>query len=63
MGAFCAWILGLVLDDTISFNYSVQPDARFNAIAREPFADLTVSTVVETLLIAAWRAGAAWPAE
>ncbi|CAM7404341.1 glutamate-cysteine ligase family protein [Morganella morganii] len=56
MGAFCAWILGLVLDDTISFNYSVQPDARFNAIAREPFADLTVSTVVETLLIAARRA-------
>ena len=56
LGAFCAWILGLVLDDTISFNYGVQPDAQFQAIARDPFADLTVSTVVETLLNAAKRA-------
>lgn len=56
LGAFCAWILGLVLDDTISFNYVVQPDTLFNTIARDPFADLTVSTVVETLLNAAKRA-------
>ena len=53
LGAFCAWVLGLVLDDTISFDYSVQPDSCFQAIAREPFTDTTVSAVIKTLLVAA----------
>lgn len=51
--ALSAWVLGLVLDDSIDFCYKPPSDHLFKAIAKAPFSDLSVKVVVKQLLTAA----------